>query len=186
MIKHNRRSIRLPEYDYSQAGLYFITICTHDRLPWFGHVDKGLMHLNEYGLLADQHWQALPDRFPTVVLAEHQIMPNHLHGVIQITDETARNPSQTSPTVGQIVGAYKSLVAKASLSLFCQRTPNEQMGKIWQRNYYEHIIRHETAYQRIAAYIVDNPSRWSEDMFYNAPHNANVGAGLAPALAPDQ
>ncbi len=189
MPMHNRRSIRLKGYDYSQEGLYFITICTQDRQPWFGHITNGIMNLNEYGTLADAQWLSLPDRFPDLVLAEHQIMPNHMHGLIQIAhvvgagftparEVTPAQPANPAPTVGQIVGAYKSLVAKTCLAVFCERQPGQQMGKLWQRNYYEHIVRNETAHQRIATYILDNPARWSDDMFYMDNLQNRAGASI--------
>lgn len=104
-----------------------------------------------------------------------QIMPNHMHGILVLTD----------PVVGAIVGAYKSLVAKACLEIFTKQYPNEMMGKLWQRNYYEHVIRQgtdtvrdEQSYHRIADYIINNPGNWQGDKFIGG--DIFVGAGLCP------
>jgi REP element-mobilizing transposase RayT len=192
---HHRRSIRLKGYDYSQAGLYFITICCQDRFCRFGDVVEGEMVLNEYGEIAHNEWMKLTERFPNFKMDVFQIMPNHMHGIIFLTDPpfgtTARvdptgdvknmnteknghtvvgagfTPAPTvcpPPTVPDIVGAYKSLVANGCLKIY--KSKNETMGKLWQRNYYEHIIRNEQSYQTISEYIINNPAKWANDKFY--------------------
>ncbi len=182
---HHRRSIRLKGYDYSQAGLYFITICCQDRICRFGHIENGDMILNENGQIAYDEWVKLLERFPNFELDVFQIMPNHMHGIIALVGATlavAQNDSVAqnemivgndiragaSPapmkTVGHIVGAYKSLVANGCLDIF--KTKNETMGKLWQRNYHEHIIRDEQSYYRISEYIINNPENWTDDKFY--------------------
>lgn len=207
---HHRRSIRLKGYDYSQAGLYFITICCDrrgnpSRLP-FGNIENGKMVLNEYGQIAYNEWEKLQQRFTHVDLDVFQIMPNHIHAIIALTPvgatlavahDTAvalditkndmnavravravRVRAGASPaptvqndmdmgvrvTVSDIVGAYKSLVANGCLEIY--KIKNETMGQLWQRNYYEHIIRNEQAYQTISEYIINNPEKWAADKFY--------------------
>ena len=200
-----RRSIRLEGYDYSQAGLYFITICCQARICRFGKVVNGEMILNEYGKIANNEWINTPNIRKNVELDAFVIMPNHMHGIIRITvrgelhspemhspemhspalqsemdnrisgtrvmsdilglkqyekvgvcNTPLRSPSQT---IGAIIRGYKSSVTK-------------QMGmvgfgeKLWQRNYYEHIIRDEQSYQRISEYIINNPAKWAGDKFY--------------------
>ncbi|ASB50634.1 transposase [Alkalitalea saponilacus] len=193
--KHHRRSIRLKGYDYSQAGLYFITICCQDRICRFGHIETGKMYLNELGLVAYNEWAKLPQRFPSFELDVFQIMPNHIHGIIVLNEfpvgagftpaqnnhvTPAQNnhvtPAQNAmenmaihiratarvvPTVSDIVGAYKSLVANGCLKLF--KKNNDTMGKLWQRNYHEHIIRNEQSYMNISNYIITNPANWDND-----------------------
>ena len=193
---HHRRSIRLKGYDYSQAGLYFITICVQDRKCLFGEIGNGEMILNEYGIVGNQRWQQLPERFTNMELDVFQIMPNHMHGIIMLKtvgatlavapDNTVvkknaiandnfisghtgagASPAPTNTkTVGDIMGAYKSLVANGCLEIFKQKHPGKMMGKLWQRNYYEHIIRDEQSYQRISEYIINNPKNWKDDKFY--------------------
>lgn len=180
-IRH-RRSIRLTGYDYSQAGLYFVTICCEDRICRFGNVLNGEMILNEYGQIAHDEWMQLSERFSNFELDVFQIMPNHMHGIILLNDIPVgagftpahhggisqhgdnRATARVAPTVSDIVGAYKSLVANGCLKIYKQK--NEMMGKLWQRNYYEHIIRNEQSYQRISEYIINNPVKWVGDKFY--------------------
>jgi REP element-mobilizing transposase RayT len=180
---HDRKSIRLKGYDYSQAGLYFITICVHNRKHLFGKIENGEMILNEYGTIAQQQWKKLQERFPNFKLDTFQIMPNHMHAIISLSHLTIPvragfipAPNQGQPqgiaptTIGNIIGAYKSLVANESLKIFKQKwteaDPISIMGKLWQRNYYEHIIRNEQAYHRIAEYIINNPKSWEADKFH--------------------
>lgn len=184
---HHRRSIRLKGYDYAQAGLYFITICCENRICRFGEIENGGMILNEFGTIAYNEWQKLTERFNNFELDVFQIMPNHIHGIIVLNnvgatlavaqnnanaqnDENAQNDIITqndendiragvnpAPTVFDMVGAYKSLVANGCLEIYKNR--NETMGKLWQRNYYEHIIRNEQSYQTISNYIINNPAK---------------------------
>ncbi len=181
---HHRRSIRLKGYDYSQAGLYFITICCENRICRFGNVVNDEMILNEFGEIAYNEWGNLATRFTNFELDVYQIMPNHMHGIIVLNtvgatlaiaqNDNAQNVvvddgnmgagASPAPTIGDIVGAYKSLVANGCLEIYKLR--NETMGKLWQRNYHEHIIRNEQSYQTISNYIINNPIKWNEDKFY--------------------
>ena len=141
------------------------------------------MILNEYGQIAYDEWLKLPQRFPRLELDVFQIMPNHVHGIFALVgatlavaqnDDVAQNdinragaspaPTTTTKTDGDIVGAYKSLTANGCLNIY--KSKNEIMGKLWQRNYHEHIIRHEKSYQRISDYIINNPAKWTDDKFY--------------------
>jgi putative transposase len=185
---HYRRSIRLRGYDYSQSGLYFITICVYNRECRFGNIDvrkplaDSQMILNKYGTIAHEEWEKLPERFKNFELDVFQIMPNHMHGIILLHDSVGAGftpaqsgftpdqiaigqPQGIAPTLGDIIGAYKSLVANACLEIY--KSKNETMGRLWQRNYYEHIIRNEQSYQRISEYIINNPAKWDNDKFYN-------------------
>lgn len=183
--KHHRRSIRLEGYDYSQEGLYFITLCCKDRLHLFGHITDGIMHLNPIGEIADSEWLNSPNVRDNIVLHEHIIMPNHLHGIIEITKSKAGkedNIGFTSPkqTIGSIVRGYKIATIKR-IKNYMEEMGGEDKGgkggkgelqfaptapiKIWQRNYYEHIIRDKRAYHNISNYIINNPSKWDKDTF---------------------
>jgi len=198
--RHHRRSIRLKGYDYSQAGLYFITINIRHRKCLFGTIIQQEMILNDAGIIASQQWEKLSERFTNIKLDVFQIMPNHMHGILLLNDAApvgaglapaqqnmihtpaqdntipARNDviadgragASPAPTiVGNIVGAYKSQIANLYLEIFKQKHPGKIMGKLWQRNYYEHIIRDEQSFLRISDYIINNPSNWNNDRFYN-------------------
>ena len=115
----SRQYIRLKEYDYAQAGLYFITICTHNRKCLFGNVADGKMVLNDAGKMIETQWQELTKRFPNIVLHQYVVMPNHVHGIIQIVETAvvgaalvaARNNSPENPVGAPLVGAHENTVA---------------------------------------------------------------------------
>lgn len=174
--RHHRRSIRLKEYDYTQPGAYFVTICAHGRAPLFGDVVDGEMRLNEYGEIVRAEWFKTAQLRSHVVLHEDEfvVMPNHIHGIIWIVDDVGATrrvaPTKTNPpagpapgSIGAIVGQFKSAVT---------RRINQRRGtpgvRVWQRNYHEHIIRHERALNAIRRYIAENPLRWHLDR-YNPP-----------------
>jgi len=178
--RHHRRSIRLPGYDYTQPGAYFITIVTHERMPSFGEIVDGEMRLNEYGQIVRAEWFQTAVVRPYVMLHpdEFVVMPNHVHGIIWIVDIGAagmvgatrvgatRRVAPTTPTprgpdagsIGAIIGQFKSITAKRINAL--RDTPG---APVWQRNYYEHIIRDDHALARIRAYTQSNPQRWFDD-----------------------
>lgn len=159
--QYHRRSIRLTGYDYSQNGAYFVTICTNNRRFLFGDVIQDKMNLNPLGLIVEDCWQEIPMHFPNVLpdMLAWIVMPNHIHGIV-IIDDGARHasPVQRPTTLGVIIGSFKSAVARKINIL--HRTPG---APVWQRNYYEHIIRDETEWKNILNYIETNPLRWSED-----------------------
>ena len=165
---HHRRSIRLKNYDYSQAGLYFITICTHERQLLLGRIDNGRMQLNPWGEIVQRVWFELPEHYAHIRLHEFVIMPNHIHGIVEIKTlaellpvGVGLKPTPTRHGLFEIVRAFKT---------FSARRINEKRHtvgcKIWQRNYYEHIIRSEASYLTISEYIQTNPQRWLADSYF--------------------
>ena len=277
---HHRRSVRLRGYDYGKEGMYFITICTQNRIHFFGEVKNGEMILNHFGEIAHREWEKLPERWPHVELGAFQIMPNHMHGVLLVgrpisaittvvngedTDRgsmdqaatcgattnrattnrattnrattnrattnrattnraTTRvapttnhgvgtvgatlvvaphmvaphivaphivapdknitpNPTDlsslppeipfskiqwaTRPYLGQIIGAYLSIVATECLKFHKQNQPGVWLDKIWQRSFDERIIRDTAAFDNISNYIINNPANWKEDKFFD-------------------
>ena len=208
--KYSRHSIRLQNYDYTQIGFYFITICVQNKACIFGNIKSNKMLLSDIGELVKHRWLDIPHHFSNVLLHEYVVMPNHIHGIIEIcrdtacrvrvnniykneyTDTACRVPTveqfgisekqtdmsekQTDtacrvPTVEQfgkpvngsiptIIRSYKSAVTK-------QLHKDGFIGQIWQRNFYEHIIRNENDYQNITKYIINNPINWEKDKLYN-------------------
>ena len=175
-----RRSLRLPAYDYAQAGAYFVTACAYDRRCLFGDIVDGAMRLNDVGRVVETCWDAIPDHFPHAGLDAYVVMPNHIHGIVWITAAAltvgAKNLSplpggsrqQKSPspsassfqtpsrTLGSIVRGFKTGVTK-------RVRKNMDVHHVWQRNYYDHVIRNEADLQRIRQYVANNPARWAED-----------------------
>ena len=220
---HHRRSIRLKGYDYSQAGLYFITICCQDRAHLFGNVENGEMILNAFGKIAWEEWLATEKIRDNCKIHESIVMPNHIHGIIEILYKGESQFAQAeigkfqspSQTIGAIIRVFKIATIKNIKDYILENNSSstgefqfaptkfaptkfaptkfapiesdlkkgelrfapanfaptagkiiELNFKIWQRNYYEHIIRNEQSYHRISEYIINNPKKWNEDKFY--------------------
>ena len=172
-----RKPLRLPGYDYAHPGAYFLTICSHRRLPLFGEAFEDRMRLNAFGQAVQACWAELPQHFPHVELDAFIVMPNHVHGVILIHDLGRQNAApenvgatHASPLPKRASGPRpRSLASIAgSLKSAATRRINQLRGTpgapVWQRNYYEHIIRDEAALNRIRAYIQTNPQRWHFDV----------------------
>ena len=176
-VPHHRRSLRLREYDYSQAGAYFITICTKNRECTFGDVLDGEMVLNDAGRIVAEEWMKSADVRNEIELDAFVVMPNHIHGVVFIrrgdrpvapTSEPILAPGPKPKSIGSFIGGFKPIVTKRINELRDSRgTP------VWQRNYYEHVIRDEDDMNRICQYILDNPARWDEDE--NHPERMKCG-----------
>ena len=160
---HKRKSIRLKGYDYSSAGAYFVTVCNHNHLCLFGQIAEEKMLLNDAGKFANKCLLGIPGHFPHVKLDKFIIMPNHIHGII-IINVGANNYSPLqinqfrSPfrTIGSIIRGFKIGVTKWFRA-------NTNVYNVWQRNYYEHIIRNEKELNKIREYIINNPLRWHLD-----------------------
>lgn len=159
---HHRRSIRLQRYDYAQPGIYFVTLCAQQRKCIFGQIVDGAIDLSPIGQCAISAWQNLPDRFTNAQLDAHVVMPNHIHLLIQLTPVDAHHPG--APTLGTVIGAYKSLVFHKALAMAKQN--GEQLGELWQRNYWEHVVRNEEELIKIREYIQNNPRQWEFDKLY--------------------
>jgi putative transposase len=172
---HQRRSIRLKGYDYSQAGAYFVTIVAFQRECFFGEIVGGEMKLNQYGDIVQKRWDDIPIHFPNVETWAFVVMPNHIHGIILITDrrgtvpvpddnqgentqQCGETPPLRMPTLGQIVAYFKYQSTKEMNVL-----GDGVITKFWQRNYYEHIIRKEKEMDNVWKYIESNPSMWADD-----------------------
>jgi putative transposase len=177
MLSDRRRSLRLKGYDYAQAGAYFVTICTQDRACLFGDAADGTICLNAAGQLAATLWSDMPIRFPDIDLDAFVVMPNHIHGIIVFSDCAvtegaplvgarrggAPAATKAAPTVGDVVGAFKSLFTVEYIAGVKENRWPAFDRRVWQRNYYEHVIRDEPELERIRSYIDENPLRWELD-----------------------
>jgi putative transposase len=161
---HHRRSIRLKGYDYSSTGAYFITICTHQRECLFGEITDGEMRLNDLGQIVAGAYLWLATQYSYVHLDAWIVMPNHLHGILVLTDDPRRGVSRNAPTrksLGRLIGAFKTVSTKR-INLM-----RDTSGSVvWQRNYYEHIIRNEKSLRCIRQYIHHNPISWQQDQLH--------------------
>lgn len=161
--KHHRHSIRLKGYDYSQSGVYFVTIVAWQREMLFGEIRDGEMVLNEFGKIIADTWKWLETQYEYVELGAWVVMPNHLHAIL-IIHENRRGDSRIAPTttkrkpLGRLIGAFKTVSTK-HINLL----RNTEGQVVWQRNYYEHIIRNERGMDNITRYIESNPLNWADD-----------------------
>ena len=196
--RHNRRSIRLSEYDYSRRGAYFVTLCVHNRECLYGKIEKGKMQLNDAGKYVKKCWMDIPGHFPYIQLDEYAIMPNHIHGILILRDVPVgannhspecmdqpgannhsplqQNPNRvcgTSKTIGSVVRGFKIGVTKWFRD-------NSFDAVVWQRNYFEHICRDENELFRIRQYIRDNPINWASDEENMASKSPRYVAMLNP------
>ena len=183
---HHRRSIRLKGYDYSQPGFYFVTICSQNRDCLFGKIENGKMILNDAGIMVVKEWLKIPDRFQNTRLHEYILMPNHFHAILEIVGATLvvaetqgiapenikvqieqGQPQGIAPNkqkkLGDILGAFQSITTVQYIRGVKSNNWQPFKGKLWQRNYYEHIIRNEKSLQRIANYIKKNPQSWADE-----------------------
>ncbi len=207
----NRQSIRIPGFDYADSGSYFITICTNDSENYFGKIQNHKIILNHAGCMLYAEWRNLEKQFPQIILDEFIVMPNHIHGIIEIQNdrvgtmpsirqfsivgrehsvrpfcrqrrnliscslsegdhkdtplrvETSRHSGTKQDTLGRIVQAFKSRTSVEYIKNVKKNSWKPFQGKLWQRNYYEHVIRDEEDYEKISEYISYNPMQWDKD-----------------------
>ena len=158
MIKKRRRNNRLLNYDYSQNGWYFATICTAGRKNYFGAIVGDKMVINEYGKIVENQWLWLRKHYKHIKLDEYVVMPNHLHGILVIErrDRSRPVPTERIKSLSGLIGAFKTTSSK----LIHGRGLNDFA---WQRSFYDHIIRTEKSLHEIRKYIKYNPLQWAVD-----------------------
>ncbi len=174
--RRNRRSIRLKGYDYSEAGAYFITICMQNRECLFGHIADGQMILNDTGMMIQIVWNEIPPHYPEIEIDAFIIMPNHIHGIIVIVGAApCGRPDHGNGVKGQPQGVARTMSLPDVVHRFKTMTTKRYAdgvkeygwrrfpGKLWQRNYYEHVIRNDGERNRIREYIAGNPAQWESD-----------------------
>ena len=177
----DRRSIRLPEYDYTQPGAYTITICTQSRAPLFGQIVDGAMWLNRAGEVVHECWREIPDHNHPAELDAFVVMPNHLHGIIVLGqhprggDTACRALTEgfgapVRASLPTIVRSFKSAATRRVNQL--RGTPG---GRVWQRGYCERVIRNARELSAVRRYVVENPLKWELDP--ENPANANNKGG---------
>lgn len=178
--KHHRRSIRLKNYDYSRAGLYFVTVCTQDKVNLFGSITDGEMNLNDAGQVVREEWEKSEKIRKEIKLHEYIIMPNHFHAIVEIVGANGRSPVQLSSPVqsrlpmphmqakslGSLIAGFKSSTSK-KINII-RKKPR---FLVWQRNYWEHIVRNNDEFARIQNYIIENPKMWNNDKLNNGMGN---------------
>jgi REP element-mobilizing transposase RayT len=160
---HHRKSIRLRGYDYSNQGAYFVTICTWNRENILGDVFNSVMQLNSFGEIVMKCWQGLPIHYKNIALDEVVIMPNHLHGIIWINSDIVGAGLKPAPTnirhgLSEIIRALKTFSSRQM-----NKNRNTPGTPVWQRNYFDRVIRNENELHAIREYIINNPLQWDMD-----------------------
>ncbi len=180
--ERQRRSLRLKGYDYSRAAAYFVTVCAHEKECLFGGIESGVMRLNEYGEIVASEWMKSAEVRSEIVCGEFVVMPNHLHGIVHIVGAYGNTPMSRdekkmanskdraychtplrspSRNIGAMVRGFKGAAGRRINEI--RNTPG---APVWERNYYEHVIRDDADYNRIAEYVTNNPLRWMEDTLH--------------------
>jgi REP element-mobilizing transposase RayT len=215
MYAHDRRSLRLKGYDYAHAGAYFVTICTQDRACLFGNIVDGEMRLNDAGRMVRSVWDEMPGRYPGIETDAFVVMPNHVHGIVVLvasnpcvgvgpcaypdhgqTPERIAEPADvegqpqwvapTGLSLSDMVHRFKTLTTKRYTDGVKERGWPAFRGRLWQRNYYDHVIRNERELDKIREYIATNPLRWALDREnpqstgYSAEEDALFDSGPSP------
>jgi len=178
-VEMNRRSIRLPEYNYSLSGEYFITICVKDKLHRLEIINDSKALLSEEGIIVEKWIKSTLLKFNNVVIEHYIIMPNHIHLIIEIRENKEEEKELLKPEYSKeewrkqrkcMVLPEVISYLKANAAREINLLNNTSKGSFWQKNYYEHIIRNHNEYQKIADYIINNPFNWKDDK-YNADNN---------------
>jgi putative transposase len=175
MWKKSRKSMRLINYDYSQAGAYFVSLCTQNRICIFGEINKGQMILNDIGKMIQFQWERLPSRSPSIEMDEFIVMPNHLHGIIFLNDPgaveedshsgimNASDEGSEKCSLGIVIGTFKSITTNEYIDRVNKKSWAPFDKRLWQRDFYDHIIRNSKELDAIRKYIALNPLRWELD-----------------------
>ncbi|MBU4305803.1 MAG: transposase [Candidatus Omnitrophica bacterium] len=183
-----RKPTRLKEYDYSNSGWYFVTICSYNRSNIFGEykniVGAGLVsarnniNLSTIGQIIDNRWNDIPNQYENVALDQYIIMPNHIHGIMIINNIDKREEASPSPTISDIICSFKSKSTMEYLN-YLKRNNIHMPMHIWQRSFYDHIIQNNKSLHKIREYIVNNPATWDNDEHNpdKKGHNKSEGAG---------
>ena len=195
---HHRRTIRLKDYDYSSQGPYFVTICVQERECLFGEIADCEMRLTDAGRMVESSWRELFNKYPLIDIDSFVVMPNHFHGIVLLNDgrgescirplsagDQRRGESCIRPvnqgdhkdrpysgtrehSLGRILQAFKSMTTVEYIRGVQQSNWRPFPGRLWQRNYYERIIRNEAELDAARKYITENPTKWEEDNEYPA------------------
>jgi putative transposase len=158
--------MRLQRYDYSQEGAYFVTVCVEQRLHLFGKIENENMLPTPAGEMIATWWGKVPEKYPDVELDHWVVMPNHFHGIVVLCRD-ASMPNRTA--LADVMRWFKSMTTNTYIRGVHAEQWEPFSGSLWQRSYYDHIIRNEPDLQRIREYIMHNPARWHTDTLYKAP-----------------
>ena len=162
--RHQRKNLRLQHYDYSRAGYYYVTICTQNKKPYFGTIKEEVFYPNEAAMIIEKIFKNLPKMYMDIETDEYIVMPNHVHCILQKKDK--QEIPYDGLFLGDIVGGFKSKTTTEYIKGVKEKNWPKFDRRLWQRNYYEHIIQDEKEYYQIKEYIRRNPENWLKDKYY--------------------
>jgi len=171
-VKTRRNTNRIPQHDYSTPGQYFLTICVEGRQQILGAVENDEMILNDAGKIVDFWWREIGNHFTGIELDQYIIMPNHIHGIINIVgvdrcvDPLNHNgrTHRSAPTISTIIQWFKTMTTNKYMQNVRNNNWQSLDKRLWQRNYYDHIVRNDTSLNQISGYIINNPLSWKNDI----------------------
>jgi putative transposase len=168
------KSVRFPHYDYSSIGTYFLTLCAHEHQCLLGEIADGIMSLSDYGRIVEREWCRTSEIRPELRLGDFVAMPNHIHGIVHIVENDgahcraalpevySRGTREREPhSISSFVAGFKAYTTKLANGI--RATPG---ARLWQPNYFEHVIRNDKQLERACRYIQDNPRRWEHDKYH--------------------
>ncbi len=161
-----RKHIRLRNYDYSSCGLYFITIAIRNKKCLFGKIENVEMQYTELGKIALLNWQEIPNHYKQIKLHDYVVMPNHIHGILEILPQENEKEKECNAFSKTVKGSISSIIGKykASVTRWCNKNGYSHFK--WQERFYDHVIQNEKSYDFISDYIITNPQNWKKDIFY--------------------
>lgn len=166
MVFEKRKKIRLKDYDYSQNGLYFLTVCTHNKTNLFGKNINGKILLSNAGEMVQEKIIEIRDYYPDILIDKFIVMPNHIHLIVVIENSRTPQGAFTTISIPEYMDRFKTLTTKLYIECVKQNIYKPFAGHVWQKFYYDHIIRDENDYLKIWEYIDSNPLKWTEDCYY--------------------
>jgi putative transposase len=161
-----RKLQRLRNYDYSQNGAYFVTICTHKRLCLFGQIKDKMLCLNDAGQMVFNRFNEIPQFYSGIEIDQFIVMPNHLHAILMINHSGTTQGSFPTMALPGYIQRFKSLTTRLYIEGVKNGCYPPFDKKLWQKSYYDHIIRSEKQYQKVSEYIQTNPLKWQEDKYF--------------------
>ncbi len=165
----NRHSVRLRGYDYAQNGAYYVTICAYEKQKLFGEIRNNIMNVNDLGAILEEEWYKVAQIRNYMILDDYIVMPNHFHGIFFISNDSNiqlpyhedDKPILYQNSLGSIIGGFKAAVTR-----HCRIILNSPKQEIWQRSFYDHIIRNEDDLNHCREYIIQNPANWNKDEMF--------------------
>ncbi len=162
LSRPNRKTIRLPNFDYASGAAYFITICARERVNHFGIIHDGVMEKNKIGIMIEDYWRRLSSRY-SIDIDEYIVMPNHIHGIVFVQEIEEGTGAHLGAPLQQIIRWFKTMTTNEYIRQVKTNNWPEFHGRLWQRNYYEHVIRSDDDLYNTRKYIQENPLKWALD-----------------------